>query len=255
MLEDLENGSRETPENGAKPDGRGRSPNSRANLRRGNQGPTIPRAGTESPAEPQKPQSMLELMEHVLNNPASADTTMAQREYRAWKRQDRPGFMRKRAELEKVARRKQPEPPEDEDGEVDVPPALAQLLRDWEQVFAGERAARTEEDGRLAELPGAVELGQQRQAALRKALEDEHHVLRKLKEFDPAPSAEDREQGMESLFDDWAAERMKRAVALVEQADPENVLASLQEELERSRRRGEEYRKQGKEQRTAGVPG
>jgi hypothetical protein len=254
MLENPENGSREIPENGVKPDGRGKSPNSLANLRRGNQGPTMSGAGTESPAEPQKSQTMLELMEHVLSNPASADTTYQQKEYRKWLKEDRPGFMRKRAELEKVARRKQPEPPEDEDGEVD-PPALAQLLRDWEQVYAGERAARTEEDGRLAELPGAVELGKQRQAALRKALEEEHHALRKLREWDPVPSVEEWEQEVESMFDDWAAERMKHGVALVERADPENVLASLQEELEDSLRRGEEYRQRLMKQRMVGVSG
>jgi hypothetical protein len=258
MLENPENGSREAPENGVKPDGRGKSPNSLANLRRGNQGPTMSRAGIEGPALPgesQKPQTMLEVMEHVLSNPASADTSYQQKEYRKWLKEDRPGFMRKRAELERPARRKEPEPVDDGDGDPEIPPCLERMFRDWGQEPANKRAVRAEEDARLLSEPGAMELGKQRQAALRKALEDEHHALRKLKELDPAPSPEDWEQGMESLFDDWAAERMKRAVALVEQADPQNVLASLQEELEQSRRRGDEYRRQVKEQRTVGVPG
>jgi hypothetical protein len=46
---------------------------------------------------------MLPAMRHVVTTPASADRTYEQREYRKWLKQDRKGFMTKKADLEKAA--------------------------------------------------------------------------------------------------------------------------------------------------------
>src|SRR5947209_37728 len=90
-----ENGARDTP--GSSPKyARGESPNSQANLRRGSESGKPAVLSEDS-------QGMLEAMRHVVTTPPSRDTTYEQREYRRWLKQDRKGFMTKKADLERAA--------------------------------------------------------------------------------------------------------------------------------------------------------
>ena len=81
-------------------------------------------------------QGMLAAMQHVVTRPASRDTTYEQREYRKWLKEDRKGFMNRKAELEKAVimaeKRQAPQSPEDEpdEGTERVTALIEQILEE-----------------------------------------------------------------------------------------------------------------------------
>lgn len=222
------------PEKSARrgPDGRGRSPGSRATQFGQAEAPR-PQEEPPPTAPPDGvPQQLLD-MRHVTERPSREDRTPGQRTCRKWLRTDVSGFMRAKSQLEaklvvqKPASRSPREVPEERDDGTE------RAMRAAEESLTGYRAQQAAEDAEVATRPQAAELGRARQKELLAALERERQLSERLAATRPPA------EGPEALFldflDDYHGEQRTEDAALAARPDPASIVGSLARALEGSK--------------------